>query len=360
MTAHTEPDLDEAKVEQFAGRLFDAFTGGAITLMIDVGHRTGLFEAAARGPATSAELAERAGLQERYVREWLSALATAHVFAYDPESATFTLPAEHAVCLTGPGAANLAPVSAVIPLLGEHLDEVATAFREGGGVPYERFRPRFTSVMDQLSRGLFDTQLVDGILPLTGELPERLAAGIRAADIGCGTGHAVNVLAAAFPDSTFVGYDISPEAIERARAEARDAGLANARFEVRDVAELGVEREYEAVFAFDAIHDLADPASALRNVWRALTGDGVFVMMDIKASSRLEDNIGSPTAPLLYTMSTLHCMTVSLARDGAGLGTCWGEQLARRMLADAGFQVLSVGDVPDDPLDVVYLCRKDA
>ncbi|MFC7614424.1 class I SAM-dependent methyltransferase [Actinokineospora soli] len=242
-------------------------------------------------------------------------------------------------------------------LLGSHVQEVATAFRDGGGVPYERFRPDFTDVMDQLSRGLFDGQLVDGVLPATGDLPDRLARGIRVADIGCGTGHAVNLLARAFPASDFVGYDLAPDAIERARAEAEALGLANARFEVRDVVTLPVG-ELDAVFAFDAIHDQADPAGVLRAVHSALTPDGVFVMFDVKASSDLDDNIGNPVAPLLYAVSVLHCMTVSLARGGAGLGTVWGEQLARRMLADAGFAVVSVSDVPDDPMDSVYLCRK--
>lgn len=357
MTADLSPALDEAKIEEFAGKVFETYTGSMVTLMIDIGHRTGLFDAAAEGPATSAELAERAGLQERYVREWLGALTTADVFTYDPATTQYTLPGEHAACLSGDGSANLAPLSLITALLGNHLDDVATAFREGGGVPYEKFRPRFTAVMDQLSRGLFDGQLVDGILPLTGDLPERLAAGIRAADIGCGTGHAVNVLAAAYPKSTFVGYDIGADAIENARAEAESMGLANASFEVQDVARLPQDPPFDAVFAFDAIHDQADPAGVLRSVHGVLADGGVFVMFDIKASSRLENNVGNPLAPYLYSISTLHCMTVSLALDGAGLGTVWGEELARQMLADAGFEVLSVSDVPDDPMDVVYLCR---
>lgn len=358
MTTEAAPALDEAKVEEFAGRLFETFTSGTLTLMIDVGHRTGLFEAAAAGPATSTELAERAGLRERYVREWLGALTTAEIFGYDPESGRYTLPPEHAACLTGGGSDNLAPMSLLPALLGNHLDGVIDAFRHGGGVPYEKFRPRFTAVMDGLSRGLFDGQLIDGILPLTGDLPERLTAGIRVADVGCGSGHALNLLAAAYPASTFVGYDIGADAIEQARAEAAEMGLSNVRFEVQDVARLPLDPPLDAVFAFDAIHDQADPAGVLRSVHAALAEGGTFVMFDIKASSKLENNVGNPFAPLLYSISTLHCMTVSLALDGAGLGTCWGEELARQMLADAGFEVLAVSDVPDDPMDCVYLCRK--
>jgi SAM-dependent methyltransferase len=342
--------------EAFAERIFGIYTDSMLTLMLDIGHRTGLFDAAAQGPATSAELSKRAGLQERYVREWLGAMTTGGVVTYDPDTETFSLPPAHAACLAGDGSANLAPLSVITGHLATHLDGVIHAFREGGGVPYEAFRPRFTEVMDNLSRGFLDGQLLAGVLPLTGDLPDRLTEGIRVADIGCGTGHAINLLAAEYPASSFVGYDIGADAIAQARAEAERMGLTNARFEVRDVVDL--PGELDAIFAFDAIHDQADPAGVLRATYRALRPGGVFVMFDIKASSHLERNVDNPLAPFLYSISTLHCMTVSLALGGAGLGTCWGEELARQMLADAGFEILSVSDVPDDPMDVVYLSRK--
>lgn len=348
--------IDTARVEAFAERLFGVYTDSMLTLMIDIGHRTGLFAAAAQGPATSAELSERAGLHERYVREWLGAMTTGEIITYDPVTSTFTLPPEHAACLAGDGSANLAPMSVITGHLANHLDGVIHAFREGGGVPYEAFRPRFTEVMDNLSRGFFDGQLLAGVLPLTGDLPDRLAEGIRVADIGCGTGHAINLLAARYPASEFVGYDLGADAIAAASAEAERMGLPNARFEVRDVVDL--PGDLDAIFAFDAIHDQADPAGVLRATYRALRPGGVFVMFDIKASSHLENNIGNPLAPFLYSISTLHCMTVSLALDGAGLGTCWGVELARDLLTAAGFEIISVNDVPDDPMDVVYLARK--
>ncbi|MPY77582.1 MAG: methyltransferase domain-containing protein [Actinophytocola sp.] len=358
MTTTPELSIDQTAVDDFAERLFGDYTSGMVTLMIDIGHRTGLFDAAAAGPATSAELADRAGLTERYVREWLGAITTAGITSYDPLTRTYTLPAEHAACLTGGGSTNVAPVSLIVGHLATHIDEVATAFRDGGGVPYEKFRPGFTDVMDGISRGGFDGQLIDGILPLTGDLPDRLRSGIRVADIGCGTGHALTLLAEAFPASTFVGYDIATDAIERARAEAADAGLTNVTFEVCDVAKLPDDARFDAVFAFDAIHDQADPEGVLRGVHDALVPGGTFVALDIKASSHLENNVGNPLAPFLYGVSTLHCMTVSLALGGAGLGTVWGEELARQMFADAGFEVVSVNDVPDDPVNVLYVCRR--
>jgi SAM-dependent methyltransferase len=360
MTADVAETVDERTIDEFAGRLFGLYTSGLLTYMIDIGHRTGLFQAAALGPATSGELAARAGLQERYVREWAAALATGHVLTYDAPSHRYRLPAAHAACLTGSGAMNLAPGSQLCTLLAPHVAAVARAFREGGGVPYSAFRPDFTSVMDALGRGTYDELLLDGFLPLTGELPQRLAAGIRVADIGCGTGHCVNLMAAAYPASQLVGYDLADDAIARARGEASALGLSNVSFDVLDVADLPRDPGFGAVFAFDAIHDQADPDAVLRRVQEALVPGGWFVMVDTKASSNVEDNVGNPLAPLLYSISTLHCLTVSLAAGGAGLGTAWGQQLAEQMLADAGFVDVDVQDAPGDPLDLVYVCRTAA
>jgi SAM-dependent methyltransferase len=350
--------LDEARVGAFAERLFATYTEAMVTLMIDLGHRTGLLEALAAGNGTSTDIAERAGLCERYVRECLGALVTAGIVEYSSAERRYSLPAEHAACLTGSGSLNLAPLSQFNALLGVHVPAVSRAFHEGGGVPYDAFRPEFTEVMDAGSRGYLDGQLTDGLLPIAGGLTDRLRRGIRVADIGCGTGHAINLLARAFPASEFIGYDIAADAIERAREEAARWGLLNATFAVLDVAALPACPRFGAVFAFDAIHDQADPAGVLRRVHDALEPGGVFIMFDTKAASALEDNIGSPFAPFLYAVSTLHCMTVSLAAGGAGLGTAWGEELAREMLAEAGFTGVLVHDAPDDPLDILYVAHR--
>ncbi|MGY1700216.1 methyltransferase domain-containing protein [Geodermatophilus sp. SYSU D00766] len=360
MSTTVERELDPARTEAFAGRLLATYTDSVVTLLIDLGFRTGLLEALAAGSGTSAELAERAGLAERYVRECLGGLVTAGIVDYSPATAGYTLPPEHAVCLSGPGSLNLAPLSRVTALLARHVGEVAEAFRTGGGVPYSAFRPELTDVMDEASRGLFDGQLLEGIVPLVDGLPDRLAAGARVADVGCGTGHAVNLLARTLPRSRFTGYDIAADAIERARAEAADWSLTNASFEVCDATRLPTDPPFAAVFAFDAIHDQADPAGVLRRIHDALEPGGVFAMLDIRAASALEDNIGNPLAPWLYGISTLHCLTVSLAEGGAGLGALWGEQQARRMLAAAGFVDVTVHDVPDDPLDSLYVARRRA
>jgi SAM-dependent methyltransferase len=359
-TPTTVPPFDVAKAEAFAGQLLGTFTAAITTYMIDLGRRTGLFEAAGPGPVTSGELAERAGLQERYVREWLGAVTSAGIATYDPDTATYTFPVEHLACLTGDDENNLAPMSAACTHLAHFVGPVGDAFRDGGGVPYEQYRPEFTDVMDGMSRPLMDGVLVDKIVPLAGDLIEHLTNGTRVADIGCGTGHTTNLLAQAFPASTFVGYDLATDALERGTHEASDWGLTNVAFQQLDVAHLPPEPTLGAAFAFDAIHDQADPAGVLARISDALAPGGIFVMFDIRASSHLERNLENPLAPLLYGVSTLHCMTVSLACGGAGLGTVWGEELAREMLADAGFVDVEVHEAPGDPMDSVYVARKPA
>lgn len=347
----------DEKAKAFAAQLLNIYSGGILTKLIDLGYRTGLFEAAARGPATSSELSERAGLHERYVREWLGAMTTAGIFAYDPASKTYELPADHAPLLTGGSARNAAPIARMINHMGKHLPSLIECFRHGGGVPYAEFRPEFTDCMDDVWRRIYDELLVDGFLGRVDGLRERLRAGIRVLDIGCGTGHAINVMARAYPASTFVGYEIAEDAIGTARREAEEMGLANARFDIVDVSALPGEPKFDLITAFDAIHDQRDPATVLRRVNEALAPDGAFLMIEFKFASDVEDNIGNPFAPMYYGMSLMHCTTVSLAQGGPGLGAVWGERVARGMLAEAGFTRVDLLDSPR-PQNCIYVCRR--
>lgn len=352
-----ETTVDGEKVEEFLGRLLSIYSGAMLNYMIDIGHRTGLFAAAVVGPATSEGLANRAGLTERYVREWLGAMVTGGIVDYEPAERLYSLPRERAMCLTE-GPTNLAPLALLHTHLGKHVHQVARAFREGGGVPYAAYRPEFTDVMDAIGRSVYDGLLVDAYLPLVSGLVELLKSGARIADVACGTGHALVLMARAFPASTFVGYDLDEGAIARARAEAGGAGLTNVRFEICDAARLEVGQPFDVVFVFDAIHDQVDPVAVLERIHSALRVGGWFVMKEPHAADNLEDNIANPMAPMLYSVSTLHCMTVSLAHGGAGIGTAFGEQLARQMLADAGFVDIQVHPAPGDPGDAVYVSRK--
>jgi SAM-dependent methyltransferase len=353
--AITEVPIDPERIEACAEQVVSIYNGSMLTYMIDLGHRTGLLAAAAKGPATSVQLAARAGLTERYVREWLGAMTTGGIVDHDPADDTYALPTEFAAVLTA-GPLPLAAVAAMHTILGRHVPAVARAFREGGGVPYAAYRPEFTDAMDTIGRVWFDTALVDEFLPLVG-LVDQLEAGCRVADFCCGTGHGLVVLARRFPNSTFTGFDLDDGAIARARAEAAGAGVTNVRFEVVDVARLDLQDAFDVVFVFDALHDQVDPAGVLDRVAAALVPGGVFAAREPHGAGDVEGNRHNPMAPSLYGISTLHCMTVSLAHDGAGIGTLLGEDLARELLAAAGFVDITVEPAPGDPIDAVYVCR---
>jgi SAM-dependent methyltransferase len=309
-------------------------------------------------PATSAQIADAAGLNERYVREWLGGVVAARIVDYQPATAMYFLPRHHAAVLTrGAGPDNLARLAQYIPLLCEVEQKVVGCFHNGGGLPYSDY-PRFHELMAEDSGEVFDAALVDVILPLIDGLPERLRTGADVADIGCGSGHAINLMAQAFSASRFTGIDFAAEGLGVGTAEAKRLGLTNATFVERDAAKLDVTDAYDVITVFDAIHDQAQPAQVLANIYRALRLGGVFLMVDIKASSNLEDNIGAPAASFLYTLSTMHCMSVSLAFGGAGLGTVWGRQVATTMLADAGFGDLQVHEIESDPFNYYYAARK--
>jgi SAM-dependent methyltransferase len=350
---------DRHGADAFAERMLGALNDAALVLLTSLGHRTGLFDAmAALPPATSDRIADHAGLHERYVREWLGGMVAAGVVEYEPADGTYSLPAAHAAALTrAAGPDNVAAVAAYIPVLAEVEDEIAECFRAGGGVPYDAY-PRFQEVMGDDSRATQDAMLVQTTLPLVSGLVDRLRAGIDVADVGCGAGHAANLIAQAFPQSRVVGYDVSRDGIARATAEANALGLPNVRFEVQDLATLEEPGRFGLVTAFDVIHDQARPGTVLRAIADALAPDGTFLMVDFAASSRLEENVDHPLGPLLYTFSVFHCMTVSLAQGGAGLGTVWGEQKALEMLRKAGFADVEMRRIDGDPLNSYYIARR--
>jgi 2-polyprenyl-3-methyl-5-hydroxy-6-metoxy-1,4-benzoquinol methylase len=213
--------------------------------------------------------------------------------------------------------------------------------------------------MAELTKDVADTSLLQRTVPLVDGLHDRLSMGIDVADIGCGGGCIVNLLAREYPRSRFVGFDFSDEAIAMAKAQAAEWGLSNVRFEVRDAAALGEQAAFDVVTSFDAIHDQAHPATVVQAISAALRPGGVYLCVEPAASTHLQDNMDHPLAPTMYTMSTMHCMTVSLAYGGEGLGTMWGEEAATRMLQDAGFAGVTAHHVEGDFFDI-YLVAKRA
>lgn len=354
--------FDSGKAEAFAGEFLSALNHGALCLMASIGHRTGLFDAMSGLPPSTADaIAEKAGLNERYVREWLGAMVTGGVVEVEPSTGRYRLPAEHAAYLTRAAAAdNMAVFSQYIAVMGSVEDEIVDCFFKGGGVPYEKF-PRFHAVMAEDSGQSVLSSLESHVLPLIPGLTDRLAAGIRVLDVGCGSGRIMNRLAELYPDSRFTGIDLSPEAIAKARAEASQKGLRNVEFIVRDLTGFDATAEpgeYDLVTTFDAVHDQARPLDVLKGIHRALKPDGWYLMQDIRGSSHVHKNIGHPIGTFLYAISTMHCMTVSLAQGGEGLGAMWGEEKTREYLRKAGFRRVQTNRLAHDIQNNWYVVRK--
>ncbi len=348
--------LNTQKVERFGERLVNMLNEGALAHMLSIGHQTGLFDKMAiLPPATSHQIAEATGLHERYVREWLKALTVGGILTYNSDQETYQLPAEHAPLLTrAAGAENMALYMQHVSSFGTVESQIVDCFHNGGGVPYEAF-PRFHEIMAEDSGVNVVAALTDQILPLVPGLVARLEAGIDVLDVGCGRGRAILKMAKAFPNSRFTGCDLSKEAIAFAKNEAAELGLSNAFFAVQDMTTFDAPQPYDLITAFDAIHDQAFPARVLGNIRRALKGDGVFLMQDIAASSHVHHNLEQPFAPFLYTISTMHCMTVSLAQGGVGLGTMWGRETAQQLLTEAGFSNVSIQQLPHDFMNDYYI-----
>ncbi len=363
MTTTEKPnEFDLDKANQFSERFLLSLNDGALCLMTSIGHRTGLFDVMSKlPPSTAQDIATQAGLQERYVREWLGAMVTSGVIEVDPTSTWYSLPAEHAAFLSRSAAAdNMAVFAQYIAVLGSVENEVVTCFKQGGGVPYEKFQ-RFHAVMAEDSGQSVLSALESHVLPLLPGLISRLTQGCLLLDIGCGSGRIINRLAELFPASQFVGYDLSEEAIMTAMQTATAKGINNAKFTVRDLSDFDQTAEtdrYDFITAFDAIHDQAKPLNVLQGIQRSLKKNGYFLMQDIRGSSHVHNNIGHPLGALLYTISTMHCMTVSLAQGGEGLGAMWGEEKARQYLNKAGFADIETKRLDHDIQNNWYVIHK--
>jgi ubiquinone/menaquinone biosynthesis C-methylase UbiE len=350
--------LDEAKAEKFVGRFMESMNGAALILMTSIGHKTGLFDHLGEmTPATAHEIAEKAGLNERYVREWLAAMVMGEVVEYDELTQRYWLPREHAGLITRKGTPNLAVSAQFMPELANAEPIIIDRFRNGGGVGYEHY-PHFHCVMAEESGQTTVDALFEHILPLVAGIDARLQAGIRVIDVGCGAGRAISAMAERYPKSTFVGLDICEDAYEPAQQRAREQGRTNLSFVSGDAATYQADRPFDLVTTFDAVHDQRDPQGLVQNIHRLLAEGGVYLMQDIGGSAHLTNNREYPMSTFLYTISCMHCMPVSLGQGGPGLGTMWGEETARQFLEEAGFEKIASHRLPHDLLNIYFFAHK--
>ena len=347
--------------EAFQDRVAQMLNHGAVSIMLSVGHRAKLFDRLADLPAsTSHEIAEAADLDERFVREWLAVMVTGGVIAYDAARKTYHLPAAHAASLTRDASlGNLAVYAQMVALFGKVEDRVLEAMHTGEGIGYGNY-PCFHQIMAEDSQQTVVNSIGEILQALAPDMVARLERGIDVLDAGCGAGRALMRMAELYPRSRFRGLDLCCDAIAMARGEAERRKLANVSFAASDLSCFREAEAFDLITSFDAVHDTRDPQALLVTIRNALRRDGVHIMQDIGGSAHLENNMEFPFAPFLYTASFSHCMPVSLAQGGEGLGTMWGWETAQSMLVAAGYREPARHVFPHDPMNVWFVSRKEA
>jgi SAM-dependent methyltransferase len=334
--------------------------GGALTVALAyIGDRLGIFKVMSDGTAlTTGQLAQRTGLNERYLREWSATMAAAGYLDYSPRDGTFRMSPEQAAVLSSEDTTYFtAGAFQYAVACYRQIPKLMEAFKDGGGVPFSDFGPEIVEAIERLFHIGYETWVAREWIPAVPDLNQRLLAGGEAAEVGCGAGQCLIPVAAAFPKSHFFGFDVDRTSVERARAKADHAGLGS-RVTVEQIAAENVayRERFDLVMAFNCIHDMAHPRAALAAIRRILKPDGVFLWSEADVGSRLEDNLG-PVGRTLYGASTMHCMTVSLAQGGEGLGSAISEELAHDLAAEAGFATLERLQIKN-PFHQIFLGRK--
>jgi len=331
--------MDEQKLEERAGKAMADFGSGIAVLLIGIGDELGLWRALAEaGPVTSVQLAERTGYAERYLREWLAALAANGYLAYDPQTQTFAVSEEDALILADENSpAFLGGLFASWAPLSRGADRLAHAFRTGEGIGWHEHEWKFHQAQERFTRPFYETSLLDWIAALDG-VEEKLSAGARVADVGCGNGVSTVVLARAFPNSTFYGFDYNDASIARARKLAAEAGVADrVIFEVATATEFPGE-DYDLVAFLDCFHDFGDPAGAAARALATLKADGTLLLAELNAADRLEDNF-NPLGAVFLGTSVLLCVPNALSQNGGtALGNQVGDAKLREIVLGAGFR----------------------
>ena len=323
-----------------------------------VGDRLGIFRALAQGAdLTTAEIAAQTGLNERYVREWAATMAAAGYLDYSPSDARFRMNPEQATVLANDDTTFFtAGAFQYAVACYRQLDKLMSAFHHGGGVPFTDFGPEIVEAIERLFHVGYETWVADHWIPAVPHIHQKLEQGSEAAEVGCGAGQCLIPVALAFPKSRFSGYDVDAHSLERAREKARRAGIGDRlSFEQIAAESLPFKERFDLVMAFNCIHDMARPRAALAGIRRVLKPQGAFLWSEADVSDRLEDNLNT-FGRTLYGASTMHCLTVSLAQNGEGLGSAIGENLARSLAAEAGFATFEKLPVKD-PYHQVFLAR---
>jgi 2-polyprenyl-3-methyl-5-hydroxy-6-metoxy-1,4-benzoquinol methylase len=353
----SKPQLDLEKAKQVAQTIIGDVATVVHGALCYIGDRMGLFKAMANaGPLTIEQLAGKAGLSERYVREWLGAMAAAHYVEYDAANDAYLLTPEYAAALADEdspffigGYFQMAQAAVSV------APKVAEAFRNGKGVTQAEYPQSFFEAAERNSRTRYQHKLLRKWIPAMPHVTEVLNGGGIAADVGCGGGRAAIMIAQAFPKARIVGFDVHAESIERARRNAAAVGVADrVTFEAADGSQMPT-RKFDFVSTFDVVHDAVDPAGLMAAIRKSLKDDGTYLVQEVNVSDKVAENI-RPMGKMIYSVSTLYCMTTSLAHGGAGIGTAMGEPKARELASQAGFTRFARLPINDD-FAVLYELR---
>ena len=348
--------VDEAKLDEFLGKAVADLGAAVSATLVLVGDRLGLYRALAAEQLTAEELARKTGTNERYVREWLGNQGAAGYIDYDPERGRWSMPAEKAMCLADPngpvdmpGAYNL--VEAMFHALGRTLEN----FKTGQGMEWGEHHPCLFDGTERFFRAGYNANLLGSWLPALDGAVERLQAGAKVADVGCGHGASTVLMAKAYPNSTFIGYDYHPESVRVANDRAAAAGVENATFEVADASGYS-GKDLDLIAFFDCLHDMGDPVGVARHARDALANDGMAMIVEPFANDRLEDNL-NPVGRVMYGASSQICVPVSLARNGPALGAQAGELRLREVVVDGG-GFTRFRRATETPFNIVYEARR--
>jgi 2-polyprenyl-3-methyl-5-hydroxy-6-metoxy-1,4-benzoquinol methylase len=331
-------EIDREKAKQVALQIMADVATAMHGAMNFIGDRLGLFKAMKdAGPLMVEELAAKTGLDQRYLQEWLNSMVAAQYLEYDAARHTYLLTPEYAVALADEGSAYfVGSYFQVVQAAMSVAPKVAEAFRTGGGITQAEYPPWMFEATERNSLPRYQFKLARKWIPAMPQAVERLQRGGVAADVGCGGGRAAILMAQAFPNSRVFGFDLHAESIERARRNAAAAGLADrVTFEVANGTQLPTGK-FDLVTTFDVVHDSVDPVGLMSSIRRSLTPGGTYLVQEINVSSKVEENV-KPMGKLIYSVSTLYCMTTSLAHGGAGIGAAMGEPKARELAAASGF-----------------------
>jgi len=348
--------VDEAKLQQFVEKMVGDMGAAMSAALVVVGDKLGLYQALAdAGPIDSAGLAAKTGTTERYVREWLAAQAAAGFISYDAGAARYFLtPEQAAVFADESGPAFMAGGFEIISSMFRDEPKITQAFRTGEGVGWHEHDACLFRGTERFFRPGYAHHLVAEWIPALDGVKEKLARGARVADVGCGHGSSTIVMARAFPNSTFVGFDYHPQSIQRARELAHEAGVASrVSFEVASAKTFS--GTYDLVACFDCLHDMGDPIGAVRHVLETLTPQGAWMLVEPFAHDRMEDNL-NPIGRIFYSASTMICTPASLAQEvGLGLGAQAGEKRLREVVTAGGFTRFR--RATQTPLNLIFEAR---